>query len=380
MNRAELERLDRDGLILLAETAGVTRARILTRAELVDELLIRSAPDEATRESMRGLFGRARDLVARVIERGLHLPDAAERIRAIGFPSPSTRRAAPVALPTVTLAEIYAAQGHRERAVDTLQGVLAREPDHAAARALLAQLEDASYPVPPPRMPPEQDSLPPPWSAEDADRPDSMPSSHAVRSAGANGAVAEPIHLLDDTPLPSRYDVDECVAIPVDPRTLYVYWEIRDKTLEYVRVTRPRGTIALRLVVIVPTWDGPRSSTQDHDVAATLGDFFARDLPPGCVVRAAIGWKHGEAFLPIAHSPALETPPGSASPLIADVLVRWTARGTTPISRDDPDAVTIDRALGRVRKEAFQSWRGREATPVDGPPDGSERWVNAPSS
>ena len=54
-----------------------------------------------------------------------------------------------MALPTVTLAEIYAAQGHRDRAVDTLEGVLVREPEHAAARTLLAQLEDASYPVPP---------------------------------------------------------------------------------------------------------------------------------------------------------------------------------------------------------------------------------------
>jgi hypothetical protein len=382
MNRADLERLDRDALIRRAEDAGVTRARILTRPELVDELLIRSTTDEATKERVRGFFGLARDLLARVVERGLHLPDAAERIRTIGG-APLPRRAAPAALPTVTLAEIYAAQGHRDRAIETLEGVLSREADHAAARALLAQLQDASYPVPPPRLPPERDEgAAAVWMADAGSEgvPAAMPSSHGGWVSDRSGAAAEPAHVLDDAPLPPRYDVDECVAIPVDPRTLYVYWEVRERTLGYVRVTRPEGAIALRIVLVVPTWDGPRSSTRDHEVSVTLGDFFVRDLPPGCVVRAAIGWKHGEAFLPIAHSPALETPPGAPSPLVADVLVRWSPAGTSPITPGDPDAAAIDRALGRVRRDAARAWRGREVVPVEGPAGSSERWVNAPSS
>ena len=141
MNRVELEGLDRDALIARAEAAGVTRARILTRPELVDELLLRSATDQASKQRSRGLFGRARDLLASVVERGLNLPDAADRIRSVGG-LPSSHPSAPAALPTVTLAEIYAAQGHRSRAIETLDRVLVREPDHAAAEALLAQLRD----------------------------------------------------------------------------------------------------------------------------------------------------------------------------------------------------------------------------------------------
>ncbi len=133
MNRSELERLDRDTLISRAEASGVVRARILTRPELIDELLQRSAVPEVARA--RGFFGRARDLLARVIESGLHLPDAAERLRR-SSPPPSIHPGAPV--PTLTLAGIYAAQGHRERAIDTLREVLAREPEHAAARALIS--------------------------------------------------------------------------------------------------------------------------------------------------------------------------------------------------------------------------------------------------
>src|SRR5580704_16219445 len=107
MNRAELEALDREALIALAESKGVKQVRVLTRPEIVDELLLLSEADFATKQKSRGLFGRARDLLARVVEKGLHLHDAAERIRSLG--AVPDRGPAPAALPTVTLAEIYSA-------------------------------------------------------------------------------------------------------------------------------------------------------------------------------------------------------------------------------------------------------------------------------
>jgi hypothetical protein len=369
MNRAELDALDRDALIALAEAAGIKQVRVLTRPEIIDELLLTATTDAATKQRSRGLFGRARDLLARVVEKGLHLPDAAERIRTLG--TLPERAPAPAALPTVTLAEIYAAQGHRARAIEILEDVLSREADHAAARALLAQLRDATYPVAPPHLPPEkEEEAQASVSVEDAGLED------IPRESALSATSEEPAHMLDDAPLPPRYDVDECVAIPVDPSTLYVYWEVRSLTLEYVRATRPGGVVALRVIVIVPTWDGPRSSVRDHDVHETLGDFFARDLPAGCVVRAAIGYRAGEVFVPIAHSPALETPPGSPSPLVAEALVRWTQNGPLAVTGRDGDAPSIERAMSRVRRETALAERERV---VNQPPLGSsERWAVAP--
>ena len=161
MDRGELEGLDRESLVVRAQAAGIRRARILTRPELIDELLrLDPAADDAQLRKSRGFFGRARDLVARVVERGLHLPDAADRIRtlAMGPLTLSVPRTEPQAMPTVTLAEIYAAQGHSKRAIETLRRVLEREPEHAAARALLARLEDNGYVAPPPPLPPEPEA------------------------------------------------------------------------------------------------------------------------------------------------------------------------------------------------------------------------------
>jgi len=306
-DRAELERLDREALILRAEAAGVSRANILTRPELVDELLLRSADaskDDPRVTRARGFFGRARDLLARVIERGLHLPDAAERLRRVSSPPPSPRRAAQAAVPTVTLAEIYAAQGHKGRAVETLKRVLEHESDHGAARALLEQLSDepAPSPAPGPSQPPLSEAPP------------------------------EPHGFLDDDTLPWRYDVDECVAVSVDPSTLFAYWEIREQTLTHVRRNRTDGTVALRVLVITPSWEGPRSTTTDIDVGEPIADWFIRSLPAGAIVRVAVGWRQGGVFLPIAHSAAIETPPDAQSPMLAEAFLAWGPSGLTRLA------------------------------------------------
>jgi hypothetical protein len=339
--------MDRDSLIARAEAQGVTRARILTRPELIDELLVKTSdPDDGATQRARGFFGRARDLLARIIERGLHLPDAADVVRASKSVAPPPRSSAQP-LPTMTLAEIYAAQGHRDRAIETLRNVLEGEPEHAAARAMLHQLEAADYRGPAaPVLPPEEE-------AEREGRDDK--GSKVDGPSSRMDAKPEPLGMLDDAPLPPKYDVDECVAIPVDPTTLFVYWEVRDRTREHLERTRAGGLVALRILVIVPSWDGPRTMVRDQDVGVSLGDWFIRNLPIGSVVRAAIGWRVGDVFIPIAHSPALETPPGEASHALADTLVRWTPRGAFVVTPADRDAASIERALGWARVQAARA-------------------------
>jgi hypothetical protein len=345
MDRAELERLDRSTLITRAEALGIARANILTRPELMDELLVRTAPkDDRDLPRARGFFGRARDLVARVIEKGLHLPDAAERLRQVSVTaSQFAARVAPTVVPTVTLAEIYAAQGHRPRAVETLRRVLEIEPDHNAAQALLTKLETIPASVSPAAPRPREDEndendevvIPP---APSAPRLEDAPARarEATKPLASAKERGEPLGFLDDEPLPEKYDVDECVAIAVDPVTLYVYWEVRESTLEHVRRTREGGALTLRLLIITPSWDGPRSATRDFDVDGATTHRTVRDLPAGAVVRAGIGWRTGDVFLPIAHAPALE---------------RWTPRGIAPVTAHDSDYASIGRALGKLRPE-----------------------------
>ena len=129
-----LDQLSREELVARARALGARRPEVMTRVELRDEIVRLSESDPAARRRSRGWLGVARDLVASVMDAGLNMPSAAARVRGDARPAEETTGPPPVA--TLTLAEIYLAQGHAERALSTLEEVLATEPEHVAALAL----------------------------------------------------------------------------------------------------------------------------------------------------------------------------------------------------------------------------------------------------
>lgn len=458
MDRGELERLDRESLVVRAQAAGIRRARVLTRPELIDELLrLEVTSDDIQLRRARGFFGLARDLLSKVVERGLHLPDAADRLRvALGEPFPQVPRPEPQAVPTVTLAEIYAAQGHKRRAIETLERVLEAEPEHGAARALLERLKAMGY-VPPPAvsLPPEEElgearseigahlgdpsaNPAPSGTTELASRSSSKPPSHS-ELAGADSGVqvveeaggapdsreedwdgadtttrfdAEDLDGADTTTRFDAEDLDraetttrfdaasldkmrstmhldaasldkmrstmhldaaeldeprptthldaapsdrgasldtldpsaaasarsECVAIPI-AGALYVWWKLSPAALAAL----DHASFRVRAVVLVPVWGKPECETRDVPCDPSEVGLWLNDLPPRAVVRVAIGCASEGAFVPLAHSPALE---------VSDVdrLVQWTPSGFSPVPLEDPRAASIATAKGAAQR------------------------------
>jgi hypothetical protein len=402
MDRGELEGLDRESLVVRAQAAGIRRARILTRPELIDELLrLDPSVDEGQLRRSRGFFGRARDLVARVVERGLHLPDAADRIRELtGAEVPyAAPRIEPQAMPTVTLAEIYAAQGHHKRAIETLRRVLEREPEHVAAQLLLARLEDDRYVAPPPPLPPEPEIEPDLNAGEDAESAaetlapaplgeaetteTSTLGTHFVAGPSYDGAEGAEFHLAPESareereepeervevaaptyafvgaddkdvdalaetgvvatvPEPEPDEEDDCVAIPLGSGRMFVRWRVSFLAIGAQLGARPHGRFVVRAHVVTPSWDGPIAESRDCAIDPDADEVVLDGLPESAVVRVAVGWLDGEAFVPFAHSPALE-------PTAARGLARWTSRGPVPVVLEDPRAAPIALALDRSR-------------------------------
>jgi len=358
MDRGELEGLDRESLVVRAQAAGIRRARILTRPELIDELLrLDPSADEGQLRRNRGFFGRARDLVARVVERGLHLPDAADRIRELtGAEVPyATPRIEPQAMPTVTLAEIYAAQGHDKRAIETLRRVLEREPDHAAAQTLLARLEDEAYIALPPPLPPEPEMEIDLNAAGDDEEDESMRVALGEvdardvpeKPAAPGYAVVDAEDALADTDVVAMIteadDEDECFAIPLGVGRMFVRWRVAFTAIGVQLGARPAGHFVVRAHVVVPSWDGPLAETRDRTVDPDAEEALLEGLPHPSVVRIAVGWLDGEMFVPMAHSPALE-------PTATHGLAIWTRRGPVAVVLDDPRAAPIALALDRSRR------------------------------
>jgi hypothetical protein len=322
----ELRRMSREELLLRAAALGVERPTVLTQDELIDEILKRLPSDRAAAPAgVRGWLGRARDLVARVIERGLHLPDAARLLRHIP-PAPAMPKPPPP-LPTVTLAEIYAAQGYYAKAVAVLDEVLERRDDNDEARTLRmryaakltpAELERArSAPEEPePEEPEPEEPEPEPEEPEPAAPLAESPTIAVPPPAPASAAGADPA-------------IDEVVAIATDPRTAYVYWELRPRTYARARWRDREGGLVLRALAVCAADHGTRLQRFELPLAGLSGDCTLQDLAPGAELRLCVAWKGSAGATPLVVAPELQMP---RDYLAGDAVVR-----------------TVDAALGARR-------------------------------
>jgi hypothetical protein len=143
---------------------------------------------------------------------------------------------------------------------------------------------------------------------------------------------------LPEEELPEGYDVDEVVAIAVDPETIYVYWEVRAVTLARALARRPSGRLALRIAAVTPSWDGPITRTWELHIDALFGDRFVRDIPQGANVRVSVGWLDGGSFEPFAIGTEVASPRLVPSEAEASNVGHWTpeppfAASPVPLNR-----------------------------------------------
>jgi len=407
---SQIESASRSDLIARAEALGVEKADVLTRAELIDEIVKRSVADPLERRLARGLLGVARDLVARVVERGLHLPDAAALIRGLQQVT-LTPVTPPIA--TVTLAEIYAGQGHRDRALAVLDEVLANEPDHSAARALrdkvaglpaaggaiapeapsepppqpeklaerpLVPEEDVQGPLPEgdelhadglaeadedePEEAPDRvrDTLPPEPDVSPTMAPDDFPAT-TLRAAPPDAAAEATFRLTEIAP-PLVDEVDRLVLLPLDATSALARWELRPGALDEARARAEGGVPIVRIVAVTPSWDGPGVEVRDIEIGQPTGDWWVSDLPPGAVLRAAVGWRSVGRFDPLAV--ALDVVAAGQG---ASDVSRWASEMTDSMIDEGIEIRARQRACeGRPGEgSASSSWRALAFAPGEAP-------------
>ncbi len=340
---AELDTLSREDLILRARARGVERPEQMTRVELRDEIVRRSEPDLERQRRSRGWLGVARDLLASVVESGLNLPDAAAAIRGDGKGENDFQGPPPVA--TVTLAEIYAAQGHYEQSLRMLDEVIEREPEHATARSLRERIAEerdlgpgrrrkvvdtkaetivtpqppavAFSPDPAAAIPPAVSasapesvsvsapesvsvSAPPSVSVSSGRPPVSVPAPAPVSGPPVSGPPV-PGPPVSGPPVPGPPVPGPPVSSPpppVSPSLLVL--QTSDRAFVYWRLPALSDSLRLRAVTVSPTPEGPRVAEQDLPLTAAVGGFWLSRFTPGTEVRAAVGELSKEGFSPVA--------------------------------------------------------------------------------
>lgn len=332
---AGLSEKSRKELLKQAEGLGVDRPNRMTMVELRDEIIRRTtAPGE--REEARGLFGVARSMLASVIESGLNLPDTARLIRGEGSVDVPLSSQTPVA--TVTLAEIYAAQGHRARALKVLEDVLMEEPDHQEALRVRAELLDpgseeslasreesrsaltrATPPVEDlPGATPEyipggylettgeeiETGRPPEVApVEQESKPVAAPTAEPLVAEVTSGQAeqADEGFSAEDAPTEVEQVVEPIVAAADEaPRTpqlllvqtssgLEVHWEIPDAAAP--------GSVIIQVVGFVPHGATPVRREKTVTVEQATGQVWLEEFSSPCAVRAALGRQDGSEFV-----------------------------------------------------------------------------------
>ncbi len=337
-----LQALSRDELIARARAAGVGNPEAMTRPELVDEIVRRTEQDAGRRRAARGWFGVARDLLASMVEQGLHLPDAAALIR--GDANFSVRMRQP--LSTVTLAEIYAAQGHLGRALRMLDEVLALEPDHHVARSLRERIAvekvarglptepppgaEVELPVIP-MSPPAPDPSPPDGAPGDGTEDGLASGAAAPEVAGVAAAADEPDSIPPTERHPSELRRESPVVVPAAPPaappaslaaafwalrggSFCVYWEIDAARRAAAEVCWPGGHLALAVLFACPRLGVARVISREIALAEPAG-VVRLDAPRLDVAgRAALGWRRGDELIPLVVAASVDAPaPGAAA-------------------------------------------------------------------
>jgi hypothetical protein len=324
---ASLNDMSRRDLSELAKTLGIADAEVMTRAELRAAIERNQAVPRAAQSPWPTTWlGVARGLIASIVDKGLNLPDAAALIR--GDTKLSTPPKPPPPVATVTLARIYVAQGHLQRAIDTLSEVLRSEPDHELARELRDELvarkgpgrsapESAPASEPVESAPVESAPTPPgpmepaPATSESAslvesvmhDAPPSEPpgseppptiDDRLPEAAVAPSAAAAAPPSVSDVPAaavripprrePPRPPVAELVLIETDTAATYLYWELS------ATVPQPVSPEQCSLLVVAhsPAPSGAQRVERRLSVTSASGALRLVGLPERAVLRALL--------------------------------------------------------------------------------------------
>jgi hypothetical protein len=366
IDRGVLEGLRREELVIEARRFGVKRPEVMTRVELVDEIVRLGTPNPLERKKARGWLGVARDLIASAVEQGLNLPDAAALIRGEIRFEPLRTPHRPVA--TVTLAEIYGAQGHFGRALGILDEVLAKEPEHGIARTLrdrLARERDEKkgdaprVPPDPPEEPddtPDADTLPPPpldavtlppppshaslLSApllfDDPNPPGEPPDARTLMPPPRTDGQSASLTLPTSNGAIRTSSDDALVLVRADASLLVAYYECGPRRSDH------DGSVVVRVVEMRPGPSGAERVERDLPVDGASGTIAIDGIEASSVVRAALGTKRNGEFCALAVGAEVRV--GESGPEII-----WSPRrGATSLA-------VIDNAMARLKGETLKS-------------------------
>jgi hypothetical protein len=90
------------------------------------------------------------------------------------------------------------------------------------------------------------------------------------------------------------------VTVSDTSSSLFVYWELDEAIRVRLTEGEPEGRAVVRVVTFQPSWEGAIRTERDVPVDRDRGGALVELPSSDTVARAALGWKAGERFRPLA--------------------------------------------------------------------------------
>jgi hypothetical protein len=224
-----------------------------------------------------------------------------------------------LAFETLSMADVLLRQGHVDQAKDVLRRIVEREPGNLEVRRRLEELQGREAPRP--GVPTAHEVPAPPGSGQ------SIEQAHPARIDEPvfrpySDRPPEPFALLDFEEPPLGYGRIYAGLLPVDPTTVYAYWEVTHDAVEAVRrkIGDADGQLTLRFVSHYG--EAPSGgAARDVEVHDYVGEYFFLEVRAGSRNRLAVGVRaRNGTFEPICHTGMAATASGAPS---ADTREVW---------------------------------------------------------
>jgi len=221
------------------------------------------------------------------------------------------------------------------------------------------------------------------------DAPHPMTEAALEAAHGAPLDAAEPVGAWDEQlgDLPWSYGDDALVALPRDPRTLFVYWDHGADTVRRSFEGLKGGKA--ELWVFARGADGGWERVRVLNLALDARGWYVHDLAPGRVYRAEIHAVDAsqDRLVPNPSNECL-LPPAGPSPVVDDrfARLRWEehlSRWLAEWKKGGPFAEELRQQLLRLSdwsRFAGETWGGASAGGMGGRPSSPAAPPGSPSS
>lgn len=162
-------------------------------------------------------------------------------------------------------------------------------------------------------------------------------------TASSRGDSAPRHKLVQPRQIPWGYGRDRVTATAIDPEQLFVYWEIRDETIEHARTQL--GALGSRAVLVLRVYDttgrifdgANAHSSFDQDVQRSDRQWFCTVGKAASSAHVEMGLRASDGrFLKVARSGRIDFPRGEPAPARAPEWMRVVASTGDIVSRETP--------------------------------------------